>query len=106
MEGFASADEVAKSIKPKLITSTVISIIYDLPRIYLNVNLFGSLCTFYHIIIDPYTDSITYRIKTSKTNEGLRELVVSCLDSFLGGSSTGKSAINELGYYEILLLKK
>ena len=47
----ATADDVAKSIKPKMITVSILSIFYDCPRIYLNVNLFGSLCSFYYNII-------------------------------------------------------
>ena len=62
VEGLSSSEEVAKSIKPKLIICTVLSVLYDLPRLYLNVNLFGSLCTFYYNIIQKSIDYITYRI--------------------------------------------
>ena len=58
------ADEVTKSIRPKLITTTIISIMYDLPRLYLNVNLFGSLCSFYYIYINPSTDTFTFSYQT------------------------------------------
>ena len=48
VEGLASADDLARSIRPKILICSLLSILYDLPRIYLNVNLFGSLCSFYH----------------------------------------------------------
>ena len=68
VEGLASADEGAKSIEPKLITATVLSIIYDLPRVYLNVNLFGSFCSFYYNIIKDSSDTITFRVMRGKVH--------------------------------------
>ena len=61
VEGFSTADEVAKIIKAKLTIFTVLSILYDLPRMYLNVNLFGSLCSFYYIVIRNVNKILTYR---------------------------------------------
>ena len=78
VEGLAAADDVAKSIKPKLITMTVISIIYDLPRVYLNVNLFGSLCSFYHNIIQDTSDTITYRVMEGKFQRNKHEMLNVC----------------------------
>ena len=63
VKGLSAADDVAKSIKPKLITTTVLSILYDLPRVYLNVNLFGSLCSFYYNIVQHASDTMNYRVK-------------------------------------------
>ena len=63
VEGFATADEVAKSIRPKLIGFTALSILYDLPRAYLNVNLFGSLCSFYYNVLIYVNGSFSYRYK-------------------------------------------
>ena len=61
MEGLTTAQEVAKSIKPKLIFCSIISAAYDIPRIYLNVNLFGSLCSYYHNLIVPTSLVTTLR---------------------------------------------
>ena len=63
VEGFATASEVAKSIRPKLIGFTALSILYDLPRAYLNVNLFGSLCSFYYNVLIYVNGSFSYRYK-------------------------------------------
>ena len=68
VEGLSSSDEVAKNIRPKLIVTLILSVIYDLPRLYLNVNLFGSLCTFYYNIIQRVIDSITYRAMKRNDN--------------------------------------
>ena len=57
------ADEVAKSIKPKLIFCTFMSVLYDLPRLYLNVNLFGSMCSFYHNVIKQAANVVVIRYK-------------------------------------------
>ena len=59
--GLASADDVAQSLKSPHILCSILSMIYDIPRIYLNVNLFGSLCSFYHNIIAPTAVVTTLR---------------------------------------------
>ena len=51
VEGLATVDDVVKTIEPKLKLFSFLSILYDLPRVYLNVNLFGSLCSFYYNIV-------------------------------------------------------
>ena len=51
VSGFAHMTEVETSIKPKLKLFSLLSILYDLPRVYLNVDMFGSLCSFYYNII-------------------------------------------------------
>ena len=63
------ADEVAKSIKPKLIACTVVSILYDLPRAYLNVNLFGSICSFYYNVILNAKNFFSFRYQTGKLDK-------------------------------------
>ena len=45
------SSEVEKSIKPKLMLFSLLTIMYDLPRVYLNVDMFGSLCSYYYNII-------------------------------------------------------
>ena len=53
MAGLASANDVAEGIKPKLKLFASLSVLYDFPRMYLNVNLFGSLCSCYDNLIVP-----------------------------------------------------
>merc|ERR1711922_77560 len=38
-------------LRPKLRIFLVASFLYDLPRLYLNVNVFGSLCSFWHNVV-------------------------------------------------------
>ena len=42
------AEETMERLQPKLRVALIISVIYDLPRIYLNVHIFGSLCSLWH----------------------------------------------------------
>ena len=59
VKGITSVDEVNANIKPKLTLFVILSIIYDLPRMYLNVNLFGALCSFYYMFIEQVMDVST-----------------------------------------------
>ena len=67
VEGITTADEVTKSVRPKLIGCTILSILYDLPRAYLNVNLFGSLCSFYYNVVMNVNNHVSFRYKTGTT---------------------------------------
>ena len=67
VEGITTADEVTKSVRPKLIGCTILSILYDLPRAYLNVNLFGSLCSFYYNVVMNVNSHVSFRYKTGTT---------------------------------------
>ena len=40
-----------EKLKPKLYIAVTLGLLYNLPRIYLNVHVFGSLCTLYHNVI-------------------------------------------------------
>ena len=66
MEGISTADDVAKSIKPKMIVFTILSVFYDIPRVYLNMNLFGPLCTFYYNVILNVNNVVTLRFETGE----------------------------------------
>ena len=89
VEGITTAEEVAKNIKPKLITCAVMSVLYDLPRMYLNVNLFGSICSFYHNVIKHGLNFITIRYKKCKFQ------VLACqLVGWLVGPSVGCQPID------------
>ena len=57
----ARIEDVVMDLKPKLIFFSCLSILYDLPRLYLNVNLFGSLCSFYYNVIEQVTVVTTLR---------------------------------------------
>ena len=59
VKGITSVDEVNEKMKPKLTFVIILSIIYDLPRLYLNVNLFGALCSFYYILIKQVQEVTT-----------------------------------------------
>ena len=45
------AEETMARLRPKLRICLVASFLYDLPRLYLNVNVFGSLCSFWHNVV-------------------------------------------------------
>ena len=62
----AKIEDVALDLKPKLIFFSCLSIFYDLPRLYLNVNLFGSLCSFYYNVIEQVTVVTTLRHSDGK----------------------------------------
>ena len=64
--GYATHEEVAKSMKPKLIITAIISVIYDVPRVYLNVNLYGALCSFYYNVVESDNNIISLRHNDGK----------------------------------------
>ncbi|MEE3019846.1 MAG: hypothetical protein VX313_01200 [Bacteroidota bacterium] len=61
MAGLATAEEVTESLKSKLIITAIFSFIYDIPRIYLNVNLFGALCSFYYNVMMDDSNIVSFR---------------------------------------------
>ena len=61
VEGMNRVEDVAKALKTKLLCFPLLSILYDLPRLYLNVNLFGCLCSFYYNFIEQVTVVTTLR---------------------------------------------
>ena len=40
-----------EQLRPKLYFAIIAGLIYDAPRVYLNVHTFGSLCTFYYNVV-------------------------------------------------------
>ena len=74
VKGITSVDEVNANIKPKLTLFVILSIIYDLPRMYLNVNLFGALCSFYYMFIEQVMDvSTLYHVEGKYHIDGRNE---------------------------------
>ena len=71
VSGTVRADELAKNVADTLKYLAILSVLYDLPRIYLNVNLFGCLCSFYHNVIKQITV-----VTTIRHGEGKRENLV------------------------------
>ena len=67
VSGTVRADELAKTVAKKLRYLAILSVLYDMPRIYLNVNLFGSLCSFYHNVIKQITVVTTIRQGNGKS---------------------------------------
>ena len=65
--GLATAEEVAKSLQSKLIITAIFSFIYDIPRIYLNVNLYGALCSFYYNVMLDDNNIVSFRHDNGKS---------------------------------------
>ena len=64
-EGITTIEDVANTLKSKLLFFSCLTILYDLPRLYLNVNLFGCLCSFYYNFIEQVTAVTTLQYDKS-----------------------------------------